>query len=406
MSIIKKSVKIIKKYGLKTFIRESIKYILTKLHLRKPDQTVLAEQYNYITDLLRLKPFGRYQTEKALNLNQLKINWIIPDLSKGSGGHMTIFRIIKFLEKFGHKNRIYVFNGCQHKNLKKFVNQNFIQFNNTEFYTDINSMRDSDVLFATSWQTAYPVKTINNTRKKFYFVQDFEPWFYPMSAEYKFAENTYKFGFHCITAGPWLSNLLKEKYNAQADYFDLAYDKKIYYPDNQIKKKKTPLIAYYARPATSRRGFELSVQSLRELFRRGHDFKAILFGWDESQPGLPFPCKSLGILNHKQLAELYRQADLGLVFSLTNYSLIPQEMMACKLPVIDINSKTTRAIFKNNENIILADPDPVAIADAMEKLLHNNKLRNQIAESGYNWVKQFSWQESAKKVEQIIKNNL
>ncbi|MAG44306.1 hypothetical protein CL633_00225 [bacterium] len=405
--MIKKAIKIIKKYGLKAFVRESIKWILTKLHLRKPEASVRSSQYNYIDNFLRLKQHGKYELKQALNLNHLTINWIIPDLSRGAGGHMTIFRIAKFLEEFGHKNRIYVFNGCQHKNLEKFINKNFIKFKNTEFYTNIDSVRDSDVLFATSWQTAYPVKVINNTRRKFYFVQDFEPWFYPMSAEYKFAENTYKFGFHCITAGSWLAKIMQEKYNAKSNYFDLAYDRQIYYPKNKNKNnKQMPLIAYYARPSTSRRGFELAMQSFRELFRRGIDFKVILFGWDESQPGLPFPCKSMGILEHGQLASLYNKVDLGLVFSLTNYSLIPQEMMACKLPVVDINSETTQAIFTNNKNIILADPNPIAVANAMEKLLKHNKLRDKIAENGHNWVGQFSWKKSAKKVEDIIKAEL
>ena len=45
------------------------------------------------------------------------------------------------------------------------------------------------------------------------------------------------------------------------------------------------------------------------------------------------------------LADLYRRATVGVVFSATNYSLIPHEMMACGLPVVELDGESTRADF-------------------------------------------------------------
>ena len=39
----------------------------------------------------------------------LTLNWIIPPFGKGSGGHLNIFRYIKYLEQLGYFNRIYIF---------------------------------------------------------------------------------------------------------------------------------------------------------------------------------------------------------------------------------------------------------------------------------------------------------
>ena len=36
-----------------------------------------------------------------------------------------------------------------------------------------------------------------------YFVQDFEPLFYPMGSDYLLAENTYRKGLYHITTGAW-----------------------------------------------------------------------------------------------------------------------------------------------------------------------------------------------------------
>ena len=44
----------------------------------------------------------------------------------------------------------------------------------------------------------------------------------------------------------------------------------------------------------------------------------------------------------KDLADLYRESTIGMVFSTTNPSLVPYEMMACGLPVIDLKTDYSR----------------------------------------------------------------
>ena len=63
----------------------------------------------------------------------------------------------------------------------------------------------SQFTFATGWQTAYWVNHYQATKEKYYFIQDFEPYFYPVSTEFALAEDTYKLGMKAITAGSWLS---------------------------------------------------------------------------------------------------------------------------------------------------------------------------------------------------------
>ena len=46
--------------------------------------------------------------------NHLNIHFVVPDFSKGSGGHMTIFRIIKWLEMFGHSLTVWILNPDRH----------------------------------------------------------------------------------------------------------------------------------------------------------------------------------------------------------------------------------------------------------------------------------------------------
>jgi len=411
-----------------SFIKKTLNFIKRAFGGVPPN--VNPGVYNFVGDYSRPRIDAKKLDDRfrKFDANRLVINWIIPDMGVGSGGHTTIFRIVKFLEQFGHHNRIYIFGGTKHgssKKLKKFINENFFELK-AEIFASMDNIKDCDALIATSWQTAYPVRAIQNARKKFYFVQDFEPWFYPMSSEYKMAENTYKFGFYGICAGQWLVKKINE-YKMAGDYFDLAYDQNIYSPreisapvelvsrdENNSAKKiilpiiKRPKIAAYVRPVTPRRCFELLMQSARELYARGIDFDLSFVGWDLTPYIIPFDeeFRNLRILTHKGLADLYNWADLGVVFSPTNYSLLPHEMMACKLPVVEMRSETTEAVFKDGENITLAEPDPISIADKIEELLNNPEKRKQQAENAFEYVRQFSWEKSGRKVEEMLKREL
>lgn len=46
----------------------------------------------------------------AKSKENLTVNWLMPPPGKGSGGHMTIYRFIEYLEKAGHTCRIYFHN--------------------------------------------------------------------------------------------------------------------------------------------------------------------------------------------------------------------------------------------------------------------------------------------------------
>ena len=64
------------------------------------------------------------------------------------------------------------------------------------------------------------VQASDCTPRKLYFVQDFEPYFCAMSTDWILTEETYRLGLKCITHGRWLTNWLRSRYDADADYID------------------------------------------------------------------------------------------------------------------------------------------------------------------------------------------
>lgn len=345
------------------------------------------------------------QPKKTIIKNKIPIiNWIIPDFGIGSGGHTTIFRIIKYLENKGYKNNIYMFGPLAYDNakiIKETINTHFFKLN-ADVFINTKNMNDSDATFATSWHTAYSLKNINNTRHKFYLVQDFEPSFYPMSSEYIFAENTYKFGFNHICASKWLSDLIKEKYNSKASFFNLGYDENSYFTDDKIKKNKNTIV-FYGRWPTPRRGFDLGILSLSEIYKQNPLVKIKVFGWQEENKLIPFPYQNLGILTPKQLGDLYRKSTLGLSISLTNLSLIPAEMIACGLPVVEVNHPSLINLYQSNKEIILSEKTPESISQNIISLLNDSKKRQTLANNATNKLHQeYGWNKNLEKIEKEI----
>ena len=127
----------------------------------------------------------------------------------------------------------------------------------------------------------------------------------------------------------------------------------------------------------------------------------MLFGEEPDGAGRKFPCVELGILAPSALGDTYRKSDVGVVFSTTNYSLVPLEMMACDLPVVEIDTESTRTAFPSG-SLELASSTPTSVADAIERILDVPKLRAERIENARRFVSGLSWENSAKAVEAAL----
>lgn len=350
---------------------------------------------------------------KGANLNwaapnevktSLRITWLMPPPGKGSGGHMTLFRFIKYFEDAGHVCRIYFHNpskGSTVAAVRTMMGDGFPPVKATmSWLHQDEEIEPCDVLFATSWQTAYTVYNSKVAAKKFYFVQDYEPYFYPIGSHSILATNTYNLGLRGITAGGWLSKRLQEEHGMTATPFDFGSDNGVYHYDNSDVRKE---IVFYARPTTSRRAFELGIVVL-DIFHRMHPEYTINFiGWDVSEYNIPFPHKNLGILGHNELNDLYNRCAASLVMSLTNMSLLPLELLSSGcIPVV--NDGDNNRLVSNNPYICYANNDPMSMAKALSQTVARESLPTYAKQASES-VKDCSWDESGEKVvSEVVKS--
>ena len=324
--------------------------------------------------------------------SQGRINWVIPNYYAVSGGHRPIFRLTRALEEAGYEVRFHIFGETHYvsdSEATEAMRAHYFPLR-AAVHTGVEGMPPAEVCVASSWETAYAVRDFDACRRKVYFVQDYEPSFFPASSEHALAENTYRFGFDCICAGGWLAVKMRE-YDNRAESFDLAYDPALYYSEAGAYSKNR--VVFYARHETRRRGTELGLLALALLKERRPDLEVVLFGSDDLPYRPPFDYTPAGILGEAELAELYRGAAVGLSISLTNYSLIPQEMLACGLPVVEMNLPPVRAAYPDGEpGISLAAPDPGEIAEALFGVLSlSDSEMRRAREAAASLVAQLSW---------------
>lgn len=352
-------------------------------------------------------------TKKEYDADHLHLHWIIPDFGQGGGGHLNIFRTVRFLEKQGFYCKIWIANPVIHKS-EKSAYCDLIKYYPTVkadlvFLTDDQYPTDGDALIATGWQTVEWAKKIRSYQVLFYFVQDYEKLFYAKGSNYFLAEKTYTEDINCICASPWLERIMKEQYGRNTCSYKLGYNKTEFYEDHSIEKYSVldnkKHIIVYSRIYTERRAVELSMIALHLVAQKRDDFIVHCIGGGVDLTAAPFDYVLHGVMSLEQLKDLYNACDFGVCFSATNYSLLPQEMMACGLPLLELDGENTRNVFAP-DIIRFTKPDPLEIADNIEYMLdHANECRI-MAEKAKKWVTNIPWDKSYSIVKNFISNTI
>ena len=387
---------------------EEWKVSLTQL-VTQPDMRVRMGEAARQTVLQRYSPEARTK-ELAVILpgmtRPLKLNWLIPEPFPGAGGDVGIFRIIRYLAEFGHDCQVYVvpynlMNEFSSEQVRDYVRKYFGP-SRAHYERWEGVVRDADATFATFWPTAENLLALPNGGSRYYLVQDFEPSFYPDDPKhYERAEKTYQAGLRCITLGPWLVRLLRDRYGAKADHFDFAVDTQTYWPRPGLRSASRR-VCFYARPATPRRAYELGLEAFQRVHRQLPEVEIVFFGTEKLTPVPDFPFVDRGKLSQEELAMLFSSCDVGVVFSLSNPSFVPLEMMACGCAVLELASERWNGVLTHGKDAWLVEQNPVSVADGIVELLTNTALRDRLIENGLESTRSMSWRDSVRQIEAFL----
>lgn len=331
--------------------------------------------------------------KRKMDAERLRVSMVIPEPFNGAGGHRNIFRIARAFSRHGHKVTIYVdgptgrFSSDQA--LKEFVAKHFFE-TRAEFHINCDDIEPCDLFIATHWHTAYIVQQFRHRCiTPCYFIQDFEPYFYPMGEEYIQAYATYSFGFSMLASGKWAAKMVERVSGKACPYFTFPLQREVYCENKAVVREQSTVL-FFARPQMPRRCYMLGVQALQLLKKIKPDAKIVFYGSAAKDYGdYGFDYEKKGLLSGPQaLAELYQKATVGVCFSLTNPSLVPYEMMACGLPVVDLDFNESMMSYDGYDTALLVQPSPQAICNGIAELLDHAEKADRRRVAGIALVSQ------------------
>jgi glycosyltransferase involved in cell wall biosynthesis len=395
LTIFRKVLALYSKYGLRATIREIVRKIGGPVLNKIVGQQDIFKEFEFVS----FEP----RRPKANTAQKNTINWYIPVIGQGSGGHGNMFRLIRALEDLGVESRIIIVGPNHPKTSEIAADQikNWFFPLKAKVFLYGEQIPDAYLGMATEWKTAYYLRASEKESERGYFIQDFEPWFYPRGSHYALAEETYRFGFKAVTAGAWLSEFVKNDYGMRSMHIGFSPDWSIYGKRPASKSEDTKKVFFYARPPTPRRDFELGLLALQRITQLRPEIEVVFAGWDLSTFKIPFRHKSLGILKEVALPEVYAQVDLALVISATNMSLLPVDLMACEVPVVS-NRTSGVAWLLNDSNCYLCELTVESMASTILEVLDNPMETKKRVAQGLKDISRVTWEGEAAKAAKFL----
>lgn len=339
-----------------------------------------------------------------------KITFVIERMAKYSGGQTSILRLGTELSKLGYEVGYVVYKPQTKAEMEECAKCNLSNYQG-EMYpnTYLNNLQ-SDIVIASSWDTVAFAKKMQGY--KMYFLQDYEPYFFSFGELFLMAKKTYEQGLHMVSLGKWNKEMVEKNCNiiSKIDTIDFPYESKEYplckRDYNSYAKKKDFVLAvylkYYGKRLPNITQYLLK-QVKQELKKDGINLHIKYFGEDKSfrtEAG-----ENLGMLSKKQLFALYKEADFGMVASMSNVSLIPYEMLATGLPLIEFEDGTFPYFFPDN-SAILTSLNYMDLYHKIKEVIKEPSKLQSMHEIAQGYLDTLSWQKSGKQFSDIVQELL
>lgn len=262
---------------------------------------------------------------------------------------------------------------------------------------------ECDAAVGTLWTSIFPLLRFTRTAAKFYFVQDYEPSFYPAGSASALAELTWSLGLPGIVNTPGLAESYRAHGNPAISFVP-AVDTHRYHPPEGGRSRGGPVrLFFYARPSNPRNAFGLGMTTLRAVKAAyGERVEIVCAGqaWNPGQYGMAHMVENLGVLpDLDAVAEMYRTIDIGLVFMLTRHpSYQPFEFMASGVACVSNANPDTAWLLRHEHNALTAPPSASLVAREIGRLIDDPLLREQLARTALAEVRRFRWDEQIERV--------
>ena len=264
----------------------------------------------------------------------------------------------------------------------------------------IKRVEDYDVVFATGIQTVKIVRDNFLKSKKFYLIQGYENW--GVTEEYLL--KTYNCGLINITVSSWLKQIVDGNSNKEAYLLKNPIDVNVYTNIVNQKNRKAHTIGllYHTEPI---KGLKYAFQALYKIKEKVNDLEVEMFGMFPKPESIPEWIHYKRGATTSETVEIYNKVQVFLCASIEEgYGLTGLEAMACGACLVSTAYKGVLEYAVDNVNALLS---PVKNVDGLVRnvmrLFDSEEERLRISTAGVESVKQYSWDETMKKMNGYIK---
>jgi glycosyltransferase involved in cell wall biosynthesis len=339
--------------------------------------------------------------------------WFIPSFDHiYRGGIRTVFMVADHFSRARGSKSVFVVYGPQKAPLAAIrsmaasafpnLKSEFIELEDGEHPA---ALPESDAAFATLWNSAYLLAKYDRCKAKYYFMQDFEPSFYPAGSVYGVIEQTYMLGFHCMANTLGVARKYR-RYSEWVDYFTPGVDATLYHP--APRDTHGPFrIVFYGRPNNNRNAFNIGIEALRQVkaaYGAKVDIVSAGSAWPEYRYGVRGVVRNAGVLSTmKEVAELYRFCDIGLVFMFSDHpSYQPLEFMASGCCTVTNFNPSTTWLLRDRENAFLTGATPASVDRCIIDALKDPEARGRVVEGGLKTTRGLNWDDAMNRIVDFV----
>jgi hypothetical protein len=263
---------------------------------------------------------------------------------------------------------------------------------------------NADIILAVDWTTAEWVNRCGPERGlKFYLIQGYEVWLAPPDR----VEATWCMPLHKVVVSSWLKELVTEKsgHPVHGPILNGVNLNQFYVKHKPFSTKKRIGMLYHQNPIKGVQDGLTAFERARTVYP---DIQLVMFGSRKPKSGLPDDVEFYENPPQHKLREIYGSCDIWLFPSrMEGCPLVPMEAMACQCALVATSVGAVPEYTVPGTTALVSPPrDPEALACNLIRLLADEGELNRIARAGYEYIQQFTWERSARQMENLFEEIL
>ncbi|OGW37410.1 MAG: hypothetical protein A2Y97_01750 [Nitrospirae bacterium RBG_13_39_12] len=260
---------------------------------------------------------------------------------------------------------------------------------------------DADIIVIASWRIA---KAIVASKKGLpvYLCQGYEASLKELDAFKSEIDEVYSLGLPILTISRHLSDLIRERFNAETYYVGQMVNRKIFYPRrNPLKRFFThsgrpsrllvvgPFEGSYKNIPTILRGISLANKSFKKPL---NVIRVSQFPLSPKEEQIMKPAEYQCRVPYNRMGDIYRSSDMLISLSTEaeGFGLPVLEAMACGVPTILSRIPSHLGFDEPLDYALFVDSEPPALSEAIQKMYEDAGLRLRLSNRGLSVAEKFT----------------